>query len=426
MPVVIVTSVLPIEAISPTGAKGLAVDPTTGITWAIFMIPDKQATYHMLATLDPVTGVATPVGYPDVPFSADFAGIAFDGSGNLFGVTGNSLGIVDKQVDLPYSLYQLSKVDGTPTFLYQFPEPPDILTRGEAIAFNSTTGLMVHATGDADRMVRELNLSTLAIAGIPLTGDANWERPTAMTHDSVNDILYLADMTYGYYATLYTIDQNAKAAESQVGEFTDYDEAIKGLAFRHDRDPLGMEVELDGSGSYDPDGNPIVSWAWSLVQAPPGSTAAILDPSSMYAMFFPDVLGDYVFGLVVNDGTQDSAQATVGLSYVNAPPVADAGIDQALEITQATVQLNGTASYDPEFGPLTYAWTIAASPALLAMTDGDISDPTSPVPSVSIPGRKADKQAGPYDIVLELTVTDELAVTGTDTVTIDASAMLAP
>src|SRR5690606_16057560 len=34
-------------------------------------------------------------------------------------------------------------------------------------------------------------------------------------------------------------------------------------------------VYLDGSGSYDPDGDPILGWNWYFVSKPPGSTAEI-------------------------------------------------------------------------------------------------------------------------------------------------------
>ncbi|NIA12492.1 MAG: PKD domain-containing protein [Nitrospiraceae bacterium] len=432
VPVVAVTAVPPITAIYPGGAKGLTINPITGIMWVILDLfgGEKQLPDHMLATLDPVTGVATPVGYPDVPFSEDFAGIAFDGVGNLFAVTGNSLTFISKQVDSPYSLYQLSKVDGSATFVFQFPESPSGWTRGEAIAFNSATGLMVHASGEAmgptTRLLQELNLGTLAIGDIPLTPvtvGPDWDQPTAMTYDSVNDILYLADMTDSEVPTLYTIDQNAKAAENWIGEFTNFT-IIKGLAFRHDREAPGVVVELDGADSYDPDGNSIVTYQWSFVQVPPGSAATITNPTSVSASFIPDVLGDYIIGLVVNDGTEDSPLAQVTVSYVNAPPVADAGVDQTLSAFQTSVQLNGSASFDPEYGPLTYSWTFQTVPAWLALTDANLSDPASPIPNFTIALPKDAKQAGPDDIVLELTVTDEAGATGTDTTVIDASMLL--
>ncbi|RRD41392.1 hypothetical protein EII18_09720 [Comamonadaceae bacterium OH3737_COT-264] len=69
-------------------------------------------------------------------------------------------------------------------------------------------------------------------------------------------------------------------------------------------------VELDGSGSSDPDGNPL-TYQWSMTTVPAGSKAQLSSNTSPRSGFVADKPGEYVASLVVNDGMQDSKPATV-------------------------------------------------------------------------------------------------------------------
>ncbi len=71
---------------------------------------------------------------------------------------------------------------------------------------------------------------------------------------------------------------------------------------------LEQEITLDGSGSSDPDGDAL-TWTWTLVEAPEGSGFSIDDPHGPTVTLDPDVMGLYRFGLVVDDGLQESAPA---------------------------------------------------------------------------------------------------------------------
>lgn len=72
----------------------------------------------------------------------------------------------------------------------------------------------------------------------------------------------------------------------------------------------GALVHLDGSASSDVDGNPL-TFAWSILSVPAGSTAVLSNPVVVNPTFVADKYGSYTIQLIVNDGTVNSAPDTV-------------------------------------------------------------------------------------------------------------------
>lgn len=169
---------------------------------------------------------------------------------------------------------------------------------------------------------------------------------------------------------------------------------------------VGNTVTLDGSGSNDVDGDS-VTYRWSLLSVPANSNAALSDPTLVNPTFVADVKGTYVAQLIVNDSFVDSAPATVTISTLNSPPVANAGPAQTV-LAGTTVQLNGSKSTDVDGDALTFKWSLTSKPA---NSNAVISDPASVTPTFF-----AD-QLGIY--VAQLIVNDGTVDSAPSTVTIN-------
>ncbi|MCB1967469.1 MAG: hypothetical protein KDI64_15935, partial [Candidatus Accumulibacter sp.] len=131
-------------------------------------------------------------------------------------------------------------------------------------------------------------------------------------------------------------------------------EAIPGTA------PVGSTVLLKGTGSSDPDSDPL-TWAWSIVQRPGGSVAGIVSPSVAQTSFVPDVAGSYTIQLVVNDGKVDSDPAAVAIEVLpaNHPPrITSTALTSA---TAGVAYRYDVEATDPDAGDV-LGWSLVSSP----------------------------------------------------------------
>ena len=163
---------------------------------------------------------------------------------------------------------------------------------------------------------------------------------------------------------------------------------------------LNSPVFLDGSGSTGTG----LTYAWSVVSAPPLSAATFADPGSATPTFTPDKWGNYVLKLTVTDIHNLTSSATMNLSLNSIPVAAATANPQAVDLPGTTVTLDGSQSYDDDGDSLNYAWTLSKPQSSNAV----ISDSSAKMPTFV-----ADI-FGDYNALL--TVTDAAGNSGTATV----------
>ncbi len=142
----------------------------------------------------------------------------------------------------------------------------------------------------------------------------------------------------------------------------------------------GINVNLNGSNSFDPEGENL-SYLWSSPQG------IILNNSSSATPSFlsPEVDEDteFIFSLVVNDGELNSIADEIIVNVLNIvnqlPPVADAGDDQSVNEGDI-VTLDASASYDPNNDNLSFLWI---TPVGISLNDNTAISPHFTAPFVS-------------------------------------------
>jgi len=93
------------------------------------------------------------------------------------------------------------------------------------------------------------------------------------------------------------------------------------VAGQDQRVTIGSEVLLSGSASKDID-NDDLTYSWELIAKPQNSLVSISDTGHVELSFIPDVAGEYVFQLMLNDGMMNSIPDTLKVLAVavNIPP----------------------------------------------------------------------------------------------------------
>jgi len=147
---------------------------------------------------------------------------------------------------------------------------------------------------------------------------------------------------------------------------------------------VGTVVHLNGSGSYDPQGQSI-TYKWSMQGKPSGSTATLANPTTVSPSFTADVAGNYVVSLAVTDSmglSSSPSRVTETATSIPSPPSAPV----------ASFTANPTSGQAPLSSQFTDSST--GTPTSWSWAFGDGTSSTAQNPSHTYNG------AGTYGVTL--------------------------
>jgi RHS repeat-associated protein len=248
--------------------------------------------------------------------------------------------------------------------------PDQLVASGTTIHLDGT-----HSTDlDGDPLTYRWNF-----VSVPAGSQATLDAPTAVNPS------FFADKPGVYQARLVVNDGRADSHPATVTIST---QSVVPIARPGLDQAVSVQanVQLDGSKSVSANGAPL-TYRWALITLAPGSSAALVGPTSVHPTFVVDKPGIYVAQLIVNDGQTDSAPRVVVITTGNVRPVADAGASQAAQAGQ-TVVLDGTGSRDANGDALSFAWSLllkpASSAAVLTSADRAQASLTCDVPGIFV------------------------------------------
>lgn len=134
---------------------------------------------------------------------------------------------------------------------------------------------------------------------------------------------------------------------------------------------VGQAVELDASASEDEDGDPL-TFSWEIVSKPEGSDAALEDAAEEVATLVPDVAGEYLLNVTVDDGRGGVDSDKVHILAQEEedgenppPPSGEQGLAQALDVND-----NGIIDDEEMMSAVTY-WVLGTPVPGTDMLVGD-------------------------------------------------------
>ena len=354
--------------------------PSTGALAGVVLFGDRAGCSSVGSCQDQINGGASTTLSGAMYFKSDT--LLFSGNNSS---TGCMIAVAD-----------MINFNGNSSFAIHGCAPP-VANAGPAQTVPVGATVQLDGTGSSDETGTPLTYSW-SFVSVPSGSTAT------LSNSTLPKPTFIANVYGNYTVQLVVNDGYHSSAPSQVIISTQ-DSAPVANAGPNQTVPTNTVVQLNGNASTDVDGQPL-TYAWSFTSVPTGSHAVLNNPTSVNPTFTTDKKGTYVVQLIVNDGLLNSAPATVQISDVNSPPVANAGPNQTVNVG-AIVQLNGSGSTDIDGDTLTYRWWFLSVPtgSVATLSNSTIVNPTF---VADVPG----------NFVVQLIVNDGTVDSAPSTVTI--------
>ena len=278
-------------------------------------------------------------------------------------------------------------------YVKQLSEAP-IVDAGKDIIkrFPDNNVTLIGVAKDADGFIIES--SWAQISGPPLDIESfafDWEQQ-----------LVLEGLEVGEYVFRFTAQDNMGFSSFDEVQVIISDKNFPPIADagKDIRIVLDSDVKLSAEKSFDRDGE-VVEFKWQQISGP--NDAQIDLPNEVVTPISNLISGRYVFEVSVWDQEGALSKDSVKV-HVNHPPVVDAGDDQEIDVSQATITLSGNAT-DPDGNKVQVKWSKTKGPK-----GAVILKPNSLITQVK------GLQEGKY--VFRLTATDDMTVSRFDEVVV--------
>lgn len=219
-----------------------------------------------------------------------------------------------------------------------------VVSAGGDVTINAGTSVTLHATG-SDSNEDSLTYTWTKVSGPGVT----------LPSLAQQNITFTPTITGLYVFSVRCSDGVATSAADQVNVTVNAVNRAPTANAGADQDvSRGSVVQLNGSGSTDPDGDTL-SYSWTQIS---GASVTLSSRTAVNPTFTASTVGTLEFQLVVNDGTVSSTADTVVVRVTsqNTPPVADAGRDIHAYVGEDVV-LDASGSYDADLDGLTFTWS---------------------------------------------------------------------
>lgn len=228
----------------------------------------------------------------------------------LSGCTGLSTTLTDKTspTDLDEVSDDTDLTDGQvdtdgPDTDFEITNSPPVADAGEDFVWALETVATLDGSGSSDPDEHLLNFQW-TIVDKPAGSSA------VLLNDNREDPSFYADRE-GDFVMLLEVDDGIDADDDEVTvTVVSANLPPVAVAGQDQAVDVGSLVQLNGSGSFDPDNDPL-EFAWIITNRPGGSASFLVDGNTATPRFTPDVEGTFLIELRVTDGDEISSPDSV-------------------------------------------------------------------------------------------------------------------